>query len=86
MLATKILEGGETEMQKKLEIFLTEEDTPDRRKAFIHNSFERFLEIINTAINRHDPNHLNLGIRYGGSPSEDVIKMAHVFDVYPSCP
>jgi len=80
----KILEGPATATQNELKDFLTRGDTPERRKAFIHQTFEKFLEIINAAIEKYDPNHLNLGIRFGGSPSEDVIKMAHVFDVY-SC-
>ena len=30
----------------------------------------------------HDPNHLNLGIRFGGTPPDDVIALARGFDVY----
>ncbi len=82
LMVDAILDGKESVMQSKLKAYLAEEDTPERRKAFIHQSFEKFLEIINAAIKKYDPNHLNMGIRYGGSPSEDVIKMARVFDVY----
>ncbi len=82
LMVDAILDGPETEMQSKLKLYLTEDDTPNRRKLFVHHSFEKFLEIINAAIKKYDPNHLNMGIRYGGSPSEDVIRMARVFDVY----
>jgi len=29
-----------------------------------------------------DPNHLNLGIRFGGNPHDEVVKAAHGFDVF----
>jgi hypothetical protein len=37
---------------------------------------------VNAAARRHDPNHLNLGIRFGGTPPDDVIALAKGFDVY----
>jgi hypothetical protein len=40
------------------------------------------LDTINAAVRKHDPNHLNLGIRFGGSPADDVLKAARGFDVF----
>lgn len=82
LLVDNILQGPETATRKVIEDYLTEEDTPERRKIIVHKTFKKFLEIINKAIKRYDPNHLNMGIRFGGSPSEDIMKMAKVFDVY----
>jgi hypothetical protein len=82
LLVDKIIEGPESVTRKELVAFLAEEDTPDRRKTFVFSMFKKFLEIINAAIKKYDPNHLNMGIRYGGSPSDEVIKLASVFDVY----
>ena len=48
----------------------------------MHAAFTRYLEIVNAAVKRHDPNHLNLGIRFGGTPPDDVIALARGFDVY----
>jgi hypothetical protein len=33
------------------------------------------------AIKKHDPNHLNLGIRFGGMPAAPIMQMAKSFDV-----
>jgi len=77
-----ILEGRDTPIQRELKTFLAEGDTPERRKAFVFRTFEKMLEIVNAAIRKHDPNHLNLGIRFGGHPSDEVIRTARVFDVY----
>ena len=57
-------------------------DTPAIRKALVHAAFTRYLEIVNAAVRRHDPNHLNLGIRFGGTPPDEVIALARGFDVY----
>ena len=82
LLVDNILKGPETATRKVVADYLAEEDTPERRKAIVYKTFEKFLTVINDAIKRHDSNHLNMGIRFGGSPSEDIIKMASVFDVY----
>ena len=34
------------------------------------------------ALKKHDPNHLNLGMRGGGRPTESEILAARAFDVY----
>jgi hypothetical protein len=80
-----ILESDKTpEMKKVLQTYLNERDTPERRKKFIHKSFIKFLEAINTAIKKYDSNHLTLGIRFGGdlNMEDTVIKMAEIFDVF----
>lgn len=81
MLAQMILEGPPTGIQKELKAFLAEADTPERRRQFIHRSFERMLEVIVGAIRKYDPNHLILGIRFGGRPPEEVLRAARIFDV-----
>jgi hypothetical protein len=69
-------------MQAKLRDYLKEGDTLARRRAFIIAAFQRYLAVITTSIKASDPNHLDLGIRFGGSPPDDVIACASVFDVY----
>ncbi len=80
-LVGMFLNGPETATQRKLKAFLAEGDTPQRREQFIHAMFKRYLSIICDAIRKHDPNHLNLGIRFGGSPPDEVLRMGSVFDV-----
>jgi hypothetical protein len=82
LLVDMILEGPETATQRELKAFLQGGDTPERRRAFVLRAFGRMLEVISGAIRKHDPNHLNLGIRFGGMPSDDVIRAARVFDVF----
>jgi hypothetical protein len=81
-LCDSILAGPESEMQKRLKAHLAESDTAARRKAFIIAAFQHYLDTINSAVRKHAPNHLNLGIRFGGEPHDDIIKAAHGFDVF----
>jgi hypothetical protein len=76
-----ILTGPESATQTKLKEFLAAGDTAKRRKEFIIQTFEKYLETVCAAIKKYDPNHLTLGIRYGGVPSEDMLRCARVFDV-----
>ena len=59
-------------------------DTPLSRKAFVYDTYEIFLRTVQTSLRKHDPNHLNLGIRYGsGVPSKEVLTLSKkYFDVY----
>jgi hypothetical protein len=81
-LCDAILAGQESEMQKRLKTYLAEGDTSSRRKEFVLASFQRYLDTINAAVRKHDTNHLNLGIRFGGNPHDDVVKAARGFDVF----
>jgi hypothetical protein len=77
-----LLEGAVSEMQKLFKAGLASGDTPDRRRELVLAAFARYLAVINAAVKKHDPNHLNLGIRFGGSPPDYVVKLARGFDVY----
>jgi hypothetical protein len=81
-LADMILKGRETETQRKLKAFLAGGDTPARRKEFALAAFEHQLQVTNQAARKADPNHLNLGIRFGALPPDDVIQLGRLFDVY----
>lgn len=70
-------------MQREAKAFLAQSDTPERRKEFIYRAYERYLQVINAAIRRHDPNHLNLGLRFGGGlPPAEMLRASKAFDVY----
>jgi hypothetical protein len=78
-----ILEGPPSAIQREAKAFLATGDTPERRKQFIYRAFERFLNVIIAAIGRHDPNHLILGLRFGGSlPPPEMLRASKAFDVY----
>jgi hypothetical protein len=77
-----ILAGDETPMQLALKEYLAGNDTQESRRAFVIDTYSRFTSIINDAIKKHDPNHLNLGFRFGGSAPEEIIKASVGFDVF----
>ena len=83
-LVNVILNGDDTPMKAALEKYLAVEDTPERRRAFVYDTYTMFIRIVDAAINKHDPNHLNLGLRFGGNPPEDLIRASASvgFDVF----
>lgn len=83
LLVDQILAGPPAPLQRALNQHLVQfGDSPAERTRFVHSTFEQFLALVTAAIRRHDPNHLNLGIRFGGTAPEAVIRMARAFDVY----
>ncbi|MDR2911862.1 MAG: hypothetical protein LBV38_00965 [Alistipes sp.] len=60
-----ILEGADRPIKAELQKFLKAGDTPERRKDFIYKTFDTFLQTVRSTMKKHDPNHLNLGIRFG---------------------
>jgi len=82
LAVTKILEGPNTNTRRALVKFMEHGDTPERRIEFCKQTFSKYLEIMTGAIKKYDPNHLILGIRFGGTPPDYIIKMASIFDVY----
>lgn len=81
-LVNVILSGEATPMQAELKKYLEKGDTPERRKTFVFDTYAKFISIVNAAIKRHDPNHLNLGLRFGGSASDEIIKASKGFNVF----
>lgn len=80
-LVDMILAGPATATQRELKAFLAVGDTGERRQEFVRNAFEKYLQIVGGALRRNDPNHLNLGMRFGGQPPDYLIKMGRYFDV-----
>jgi hypothetical protein len=83
-LIDAILNGEETPMKEALKDYLSESDTPERRVTFVYDTYTRFITTVNSAIKKYDPNHLNLGLRFGGNPPEKIIKASSSvgFDVF----
>ncbi len=82
-LAGVLLDGEATPMQAAFKEFLAQGDSPERRKEFIHQAFARFLSVVCTAVKKYDPNHLNLGLRFGVTPADEIIGISRkYFDVF----
>jgi hypothetical protein len=80
--ADAILAGPATPLQTALKSWLAEGDTADRRRAFLFATYEKFVTAVTAAVKKHDPKHLSLGIRFGSSAPEDIVKASKIFDVY----
>jgi hypothetical protein len=76
-----ILAGPDTATKAKLKAFLAEGDNAKRRKQFVVTAFEHYLDLVCSSVRKYDPNHLILGIRFGGKPADEVLRLAKVFDV-----
>ncbi len=81
-IVNAILDGPTNAIQREVKAFLAAGDTARRRREFAERAIERFLEIVNAAIRKHDPNHLNLGLRFGSAPSEAMLRASRGFDVF----
>ncbi|WP_029011817.1 hypothetical protein [Niveispirillum irakense] len=81
-LVDMVLAGPPSALQQRFRDGLKQGDTPEKRRELVLAAFARYLEVINKAVKRHDPHHLNLGIRFGGTPPMDVVRLAKDFDVY----
>ncbi|MBK8883391.1 MAG: hypothetical protein IPN67_13685 [Bacteroidales bacterium] len=82
-LAQVILDGDETPIKKALKEYLSDGDTPEKRKKFAYDSYSEFIEIVSSAIKKYDPNHLNLGLRFGDTPATEIILASKsYFDVF----
>jgi hypothetical protein len=82
-LTDLILSSPTSGIKTELEKWITAKgDTIETRRAFALRAFERYLTVIIAAVKKHDPNHLILGIRFGGRPPDDVIRLGRLFDVY----
>ena len=80
--ADAILAGPATATQRELKAWLAAGDTPERRGAFLLEAYRKFVEIVSAAIRKHDPNHLNLGLRFGSTTPPGIVAASKVFDVY----
>ena len=80
-----ILDGKDRPIKAALKKYLAEKgDTPEIRKEFVLSTFRTFLATTNQILKKHDPNHLNLGIRFGNilTLDEEILQMCgDSFDV-----
>ena len=84
-LCGMILEGNDRPIKTELQKYLAAGgDTPERRKEFIYKTFDIFLQTTKKAFKKYDPNHLNLGIRFGNIAEldEEILKICkNAFDI-----
>jgi len=81
-LVNEILTGGPTPMQAELKKYLEKGDTPEIRKTFVYETYAKFISTVNAAVKKYDPNHMNLGLRFGGSAADEIINASKGFDVF----
>ncbi len=80
-----ILDGPDRPIKAALQKYLAKNgDTPETRTDFVYDTFRTFLQTTNSLLKKYDPNHLNLGIRFGNVATVDerLLKICSgVFDV-----
>jgi len=82
-LCDLILAGQDRPIKKALLDHLGNGDTPESRIQFIHNTFRIFIETVDRSLEKHDPNHLTLGIRFGQEAGNEILELCKdVFDVF----
>ncbi len=80
--ADAILSGPASPLQNALKAFLAKEDTPERRREFLYQTYQKLVDAAVAAIRKHDPNHLTLGLRFGSTTPPEIVKLSRLFDVY----
>jgi len=83
-LCDLILQGDACPIQTELKKFMQGGNTPERKKEFIFQTFRIFLQTVKATMKRYDPNHLNLGIRFGNlnELDEELMGICHdSFDI-----
>jgi len=82
-LCDLILEGDDRPIKAALQQQLEINDTPESRIQFIHTTFRIFIETVDSALEKHDPNHLTLGIRFGQQAENEILELCKdIFDVF----
>lgn len=82
-LCNLILNGEDRAIKRALQEHLAISDTPESRVLFIHTTFRIFIETVDRILEKHDPNHLTLGIRFGQEADSRILEMCkEVFDVF----
>jgi hypothetical protein len=82
-LCDLILNGKDRAIKKELQEHLATSDSPERRIQFIHSTFRIFIETVDRVLEKHDPNHLTLGIRFGQEADSKILDLCKdVFDVF----
>jgi hypothetical protein len=83
MLCDLILNGEDRPIKTELMQFLQESDTPEKRVEFVLNTFRIFIEKTDKVLEKYDPNHLSLGIRFGHEADTEILEICKdVFDVF----
>lgn len=73
-----------TPVKQALQAYLEKNgDTSRNRELFVLETFGSFLGLVNTTLKKHDPNHLNLGMRFGGHTTDELLAITGKhFDVF----
>src|SRR5207249_4152977 len=81
-IVSAILDGPAAPIQTEAKKFLADGDTPQRRREFVDAAIQRFIDTVCAAMKKYDPNHLNLGLRFGSRPSDAMLRASKNFDVF----
>ena len=84
ILCDRIFNGEDRPMKKELISWYEKNgNTNESKRAFVYDTFDKFLGLVNKTLKKHDPNHLNLGMRFGGHTTNELLAITGKhFDVF----
>jgi hypothetical protein len=80
--ADAILAGPGSALQRELKKFLAAGDTPERRRAFLYQTYQKLVDTTIAAFRKHDANHMIIGLRFGGGVAPELVRASKAFDIY----
>jgi hypothetical protein len=82
ILCDRVL-AGDSYMKTALTEYLAKNGDNEQSKVnFVYETFDKFLGMVNKYLKKHDPNHLNLGMRFVNCPDRLIELIGKHFDVY----
>jgi hypothetical protein len=84
ILCDRILNGNDRPIKTALQAYIqVKGESPEAKRAFVYETFGKFLGQVNSTLKKHDPHHLNLGMRFGGETSSELLAIiGKHFDVF----
>lgn len=75
-------EPSATQSELRRRLAAAPADAQRIKDQFVFECGRKYFETIAAAIKRHDPNHLNLGIRFAGRPLDEWVRLSSIFDTF----
>lgn len=84
ILCDRIKSGNDTPIKQALTAWIAKNgDSSDSKRTFVYETFDKFLALVNATLKKYDPNHLNLGMRFGGHTTNELLAIiGKHFDVF----
>ena len=82
VLCNRVLAGNSSMKTALVEYLEKNGDSEQSKVNFVFETFDKFLGMVNKYLKKHDPNHLNLGMRFNDCSDELIGLIGKHFDVF----